>query len=90
MDGTKTLEELTQEVLESYKQENEELKQKLAEKTVKVEQLEKANELTPEEFKKMGYQSRLKLATLAERNEYMNKLQKQDREVVFLVDDINY
>ena len=28
--------------------------------------------------------------TLAERNEYMNKLQKQDREVVFLVDDINY
>ncbi len=28
--------------------------------------------------------------TLAERNEYMNKLQKQDREVVFLVDNINY
>ncbi len=62
MDETKTLEELTQEVLESYKQENEVLKQQLAEKTVKVEQLEKANELTPEKFQKMGYQSRLKLA----------------------------
>ena len=32
------------------------------EKQKEVEQLEKANELTPEKFQKMGYQSRLKLA----------------------------